>query len=150
MFVEGPLRMVEKRIDFSVFDSDNNVWSRLRSIADVIPEPFDQYYTNIVRTEGVGFATSERGYIATGNWNSGLLTSVWEYNPFTDLWIQKTPLGLVNTPQLRNWALSWSTSDGRVFMGTGGNGLSSNSLFYGDMWEFLRERYIIRTRIYRK
>ncbi|BFP41228.1 kelch repeat-containing protein [Flavobacteriaceae bacterium GF1] len=69
--------------DFWVFDLDTEQWSALLDLDD----DEDNF---IIRNNAVGFSIGDRGYFATGDNGFGASTSVWEYNPATDLWEEKT------------------------------------------------------------
>ncbi|TAI48185.1 galactose oxidase [Flagellimonas allohymeniacidonis] len=69
--------------DFWVFDSNSETWTPLLDIDD------DDDYT-IVRSNAVGFSIGDKGYFACGNGGAGPIVSVWEYDPTTDLWEEKT------------------------------------------------------------
>lgn len=67
-----------------------------------------------------------KGYIATGD-NGSLISTVWEYEPTTDLWTQKTDF----QGSARNNAVSFSINN-RGFVATGKTG----SQYIDDVWEF--------------
>lgn len=71
--------------DFWVFDMSTETWTSLLDIDD------DDDYT-IARSNAVGFSIGDRGYFACGDGGAGALRSVWEYDPSTDLWEEKTSL----------------------------------------------------------
>ena len=74
--------------EFWVFDGSD--WTRLRDISDSDDdEDYDDDYTSIVRTGAVAFTINGKGYLATGS-NSSAVSNVWEYDPSTDLWTEKT------------------------------------------------------------
>ena len=77
-------------------DTATNAWTRLHDIFNTNAGTFDDGYTNIIRTHGVGFielATpiGDKGYVTLGNLNSADVTYTWEYDFATDLWQEKTP-----------------------------------------------------------
>lgn len=69
--------------DFWVFNLENEQWSPLLDLDD----DEDNF---IRRSNAVGFSIGEKGYFATGDDGFGASTGVWEYNPSTDLWEEKT------------------------------------------------------------
>lgn len=76
--------------EFYEFDSATQKWTRLRDIANTnSDEKYDDDYTSIVRTGAVAFAINGKGYLATGS-SVSAVNNVWEYNPSTDLWEEKT------------------------------------------------------------
>ena len=73
-----------------VFDSATKDWSKLRDIIDSnSDETYDDDYTSLVRTGAVAFTIKGKGYIATGS-STSANNAVWEYDPATDLWKEKT------------------------------------------------------------
>ena len=75
--------------DFCCYDPSNDTWTSLRKISDATDDSFDDDYISIVRNCGVGFAVGGKGYVATGG-SGGSGNTVWEYDPITDLWVEKT------------------------------------------------------------
>ncbi|WP_405208671.1 Kelch repeat-containing protein [Aquimarina sp. LLG6339-5] len=69
--------------DFWVFDTTTEIWSALADLDDN-----DDY--QIIRNNAVGFSIGNKGYVACGNIGFGPSSTVWEYNPETDLWEEKT------------------------------------------------------------
>lgn len=73
-----------------VFDGDSKTWTKKRDIADSnADEDYDDDYTTIVRSGAVAFSVNGKGYLATGS-NTSSMSNVWEYDPATDLWTEKT------------------------------------------------------------
>lgn len=75
--------------DFYYYDPDANSWEKLNHIEDATDYDFDDDYDDIVRTGGTAFVMGGKGYICTSG-RGGVGSSVWEYNPDTDLWAEKT------------------------------------------------------------
>ena len=69
--------------DFWVFDLNTESWNSLLDLDD------DDDY-NIIRSNAVGFTIGDKGYFACGTSLAGVTDTVWEYNPSTDLWEEKT------------------------------------------------------------
>ena len=69
--------------DFWEFDTTTEVWTALTDLDDN-----DDY--SIIRNNAVGFSIGNKGYVACGNLGLGPSVSVWEYDPVTDLWVEKT------------------------------------------------------------
>lgn len=101
--------------DFWVFDTTTEIWTRLNDLDD------DNNYT-IERSNAVGFAIGSYGYIAGGDGNS-----VWEYDPSTDKWDEKT--NFEGTPREDGLAISTGTR-AFVLLGRFGN------FYFDDMYEF--------------
>jgi N-acetylneuraminic acid mutarotase len=88
--------------DFWRFDpnlSNGNQWRELRHISNFSPDSYDDGYTTIERSNGVGFVIKntisdgggDRAYITSGV-NGSLYSWTWAYNFATDIWNEKTPL----------------------------------------------------------
>jgi N-acetylneuraminic acid mutarotase len=103
-------------------------WEQLRDIANTSPDSYDDAY-KIIRSNAVGFATSDKGYVAFG-YTGSIVNDVWEYNPATDLWIQKTSLIPASGSGAREDAVSFSVNN-RIFVTTGYGGYD-----FDDTWEF--------------
>jgi N-acetylneuraminic acid mutarotase len=73
-------------------------WRQLRNISNSSPEPYDDGYTTIERSNAVGFVLlntksnggGDRAYITTGI-NGALYSWTWSYDFATDLWTEATP-----------------------------------------------------------
>src|SRR5579862_5085793 len=119
--------------DFWRFDpnlDDASQWRQLRNITNSSPGTYDDGYTTIERSNGVGFVLKntkigDRAFIATGI-NGALMNQTWAYNFATDLWNEMTSL-----PANRQGAIGFSVS-GRGFVGLG---LSGNTPL-SDLTEF--------------
>jgi N-acetylneuraminic acid mutarotase len=75
--------------DLWEYDPSVDVWTAKRSISNATDQTFDDNYTTLTGVSKVGFSVNDKGYIATGG--QGVATTiVWEYDPLTDLWEQKT------------------------------------------------------------
>ncbi len=73
--------------DFWEFDGTTEIWTKKRDISRGDTDEYNEDYS-IVRSNASSFVINNLGYIVCGD-NS---TSVWQYNPVTDLWTEKTPL----------------------------------------------------------
>lgn len=113
------------QVDFWEFNSTTEVWTRKRDIDqdDSDSETFNDDY-NILRTNACSFSMNGLGYVACGE-NS---KSIWQYNPLTDLWEEKTALeGSVRTD-----AVGFSVGESRGYVMLGRVGTS----YFDDLWEF--------------
>ena len=114
--------------EFYMYDPASDLWTAKRKTADVSDEDFDNDYT-VLRSNAVAFVLNNKAYVTTGIGNSGsLTTSIWEFEPATDLWEQRTPF----EGATRQDAVAFSTENGRAFVVTG----RSASFTYDDIWEF--------------
>ncbi|HUW04841.1 MAG TPA: kelch repeat-containing protein, partial [Williamwhitmania sp.] len=113
--------------DFWAYDASTDTWTKKRDIANDSNESYDDNYTSIVRANAVAFVINGLGYITTGDDNT-IISTVWEYNPVTDLWTRKTDF----EGAARSNAVGFTVS-GRGFVVTGVSG----STYLDDIWEFL-------------
>ncbi|MEL7586290.1 MAG: kelch repeat-containing protein [Prolixibacteraceae bacterium] len=111
--------------EFESYDPAQDKWTPLRDISDATDDAFDDDY-DIVRTNAVAFVVGGKGYIATGGRSTGG-TDVWEYNPGTDLWIEKTGFEGAS----RQDAVALVVND-VAYIGTG----RSSSYYFDDVWRF--------------
>ena len=106
--------------DFWQFDPSTDLWTKKRNLDDSESD-HDTYY--IKRTNASSFAMNGLGYILCGEG----LKSVWEYNPVTDLWKERTAL----EGSSRTDAIGFAINDrGFVLLGRSG------SSYFDDAWEF--------------
>ena len=105
--------------DFWVFDTNTESW--------MVLEDLDEDDDNsILRANAVGFSINGLGYIACGELGSAI-NSVYEYNPGTGDWTEKTGFERVS----RQDAISFSNGE-RAFVALGRNG----TLYLDDNMEF--------------
>ena len=114
--------------DFYAYSPETNTWEAKRPTDNVSDESYDDDYTTMVRRKAVAFVIGSKAYVTTGDRSTTALKSdVWEYDPATDLWIEKSNY----EGQSRNEAVAFTIGD-RAFVTTG---LASTTDF-DDMWEF--------------
>ncbi|MDC8004822.1 kelch repeat-containing protein [Aureisphaera galaxeae] len=106
--------------DFWAFNTNNETWTELDPI-----DAEDDY--EIARSGASGFALNGRGYIAGGNLGAGASTTVWEYDPSSDSWEQKTSIEKTS----RENPISFY-NDSRAFLALGRSG----TLYLDDNFEF--------------
>ncbi|MBN2775032.1 MAG: galactose oxidase [Prolixibacteraceae bacterium] len=75
--------------DFCAYDPSTGKWTEKRDISNVTDDDYDNDYTSIVRINGVGLSFNGKGYLVSGS-TSSVNTNVWEYDPVTDLWEERT------------------------------------------------------------
>jgi N-acetylneuraminic acid mutarotase len=114
--------------DFWEYNPVTNIWTRK---AD---------FGGIARWWAVGFSIAGKGYIGTGsrymdehgNPKTTVYKDFWEYDPATDIWIQRADVG-VGT---RGRAVGFSIGN-RGFIGTGwGQPSGTTYAYYKDFWEY--------------
>jgi len=115
----------QQKEEFSYYDPSTDTWTPLRKISNATDETFDDDY-DITRDRAVAFAVGGKGYLATGGRNTTGST-VWEYNPATDLWIEKTSY----EGSSRIEAVAFVVND-VAFVATG----RSSSYYFDDVWRF--------------
>ncbi len=104
------------------------------TIAPQMPEPQTGVWTEraklarIITKGSVAFTVGEKGYIACGETNYEKTSSVWEYDPKYNAWMQKAAFGGGN----RAYAVAFSTAT-KGYIGTG---LSDNDVNTSDLWEY--------------
>jgi N-acetylneuraminic acid mutarotase len=72
--------------DFWVYDPATDTWTEKRDISNSTDDDFDDEYTTLTGKSGVAFSLNHKGYLITES------SYVWEYDPSSDLWEQKTSL----------------------------------------------------------
>ena len=110
--------------DFWEFDPATDVWTRKR---DIDKDTDDDYTYNdeyaITRSNASSFTMSGLGYVVGGE----NIKTVWEYNPTTDLWVERTPLEGATRTDAVGFAIN-----NRGFLMLGRIG----STYFDDAWEF--------------
>lgn len=110
--------------DFYQYDPSVNKWNTKRYLRNVSNSTESYDYSAVSRSQGVGFAVADKGYVTVG---SSTLTTCYEYNPSDDTWTLKNPfLG-----SARNNAVAFSIGS-YGYVGTGYSG----STRFDDFWQF--------------
>jgi N-acetylneuraminic acid mutarotase len=119
-------------VDNGTYESDlweyspgDDIWTKKRSISNISDDDYDNNYAEIIGIYKVGLSINGKGYLFTG----GETTSkkAWEYNPTTDLWIEKT----LFEGTARADAVGF-TIDNVAYITTG----KSGSYYFDDLWSF--------------
>ncbi|VAW21474.1 hypothetical protein MNBD_BACTEROID01-608 [hydrothermal vent metagenome] len=113
--------------EFWAYDQSSGEWTQLRDITNSdVNNDYDNNYETITRMSGVGFSINGKGYLVSGS-GSSLVNNVWEYDPATDLWKEKT-------------SFEGSTRTEAVGFGIGNYGYlstgRSSSYYFDDIWVF--------------
>ena len=111
-------------------------WTSLRPVSNVSPETYDDGYTSIVRSNGVGFVMlntnsngeGDRAYITTGIGEGSFNNTTWEYDFADSLWTKKT--SYERAPRVE--AIGFSVQN-LGFVGLGSNGTTT---FYSNIDEW--------------
>ncbi len=114
--------------DFWRYEPSTNEWIELNKISDYTDSSFDDDYDSyIMRRDGVAFTMGGKAYLATGTGSA----QVWEWNPLTDRWKQKTDF----EGTARYGAISFTIND-IGYIATGRNsGASFNDCWYFEPYE---------------
>ena len=105
--------------DWYMYDPATDVWTQKLD--------FTTDQASIARSYGIGFSINGKGYVTLGTGTSAG-TTVWEYDPSTDIW---TSLGVFEGAN-RIYAIGFSINN-RGYVTTGG---SSTTASYDDLWDF--------------
>lgn len=108
--------------------SSDSIWYSLRKITNATNDSYDDDYTDIERSYGVGFVVGDSAYITLGN-SGGVKT--WGYDFKQDLWFRKSSFELVGTQTGRTYGLGFTLS-GNAYVCTGQNGTT----YYDDLVEW--------------
>jgi N-acetylneuraminic acid mutarotase len=100
--------------DFYAYSPETDTWEAKRPTGNVSDESYDDKYTTMNRRKAVAFVIGTKAYLTTGDANNYLKGDVWEYDPATDLWIEKSNF----EGQSRNEAVAFSIGN-RAFVTTG-------------------------------
>ncbi|MDE5421466.1 galactose oxidase [Ancylomarina sp. DW003] len=108
--------------DPATVSGDSNGWTSKKYLDD------DNNREDVQRSEAVSFVINNKGYIVTGK-IGGYSREVWEYEPTTDKWVERT--SLEDEVRSREDAVAFTLSD-RGFFTTG----SASGIYLDDTWEF--------------
>ncbi len=111
--------------DMWKYDPATDEWTKMRPIANISNETYDDDYSTIKGTGKVGFTINGKGYLATGGMTTGI--EVWEYDPATDLWSEKSNFEGSTRSDAVGFAIG---SRGYVTMG------KSSAYYFDDIWGF--------------
>ncbi|PTS91865.1 galactose oxidase, partial [Flavobacterium sp. HMWF030] len=110
--------------DFWEFNPSTDVWTRKR---DIDKDTDDDYTYNdeyaIVRSNASSFSMNGLGYVVGGE----SIKTIWEYNPSTDLWVERTPMEGASRTDAVGFAIN---NRGFYMLGRVG------STYFDDAWEF--------------
>jgi len=126
-YVGGGLNNGVLNQQFWAYDPINDIWNEKNDLQDdaVDTDPNDSGYT-IARQQGVTFVINGKGYVLLGA-RASLDAGVWEYNPSTDNWTQKTSF----EGSVREAAVGFSLGNyGYVTTGR------SSTYRFDDLWQF--------------
>lgn len=112
--------------DFWSYDPSVDAWSQLRDIANISSDTYDDDYSDIVRSNGVGFVMGSKAYLTVGE-NGGYVKKTWEYDFASDTWARKTTYERSE----RTGAVGFSVKD-RGFVACGRN----STYYFDDIDEF--------------
>jgi N-acetylneuraminic acid mutarotase len=102
--------------DMYMYDPTSDTWTAKRNIYNYSDQTYDDNYTTIARQNAVAFVMGGDAYLSTGE-NGSIQSTTWQYDPTTDLWLQKTAFEGTG----RTGAIAFSLAD-RGFILTGRSG----------------------------
>ena len=115
--------------DFWKYDMNGNAWTQVPDF------PGEERYG------AASFVLANTGYIATGGNDNGYLDDMWQYDPATSNWLQRTglPAGSAQHENQRAEAYAFVINN-KAYLG-GGNGWvfganSTNPIAFTDLWEW--------------
>lgn len=111
--------------DLWEYNPDDDMWTKKRGISNTSDEDYDNDYDDIIGIYKVGLTINGKGYLITGGQSTG--TKAWEYNPGTDLWIERTSL----EGSARADAVGFTIGN-YGYITTG----KSGSYYFDDLWSF--------------
>lgn len=118
--------------DMWEFDPSTGYWTEMRNITDDNDdESFDDDYVGIARINGVGFSIDGLGYLITGSTGS-MVSNTWEYDPQTDLWVEKTSIEFAARTEALGFAATDKNGIKKGYVTTG----RSSSYYFDDIWCF--------------
>jgi Galactose oxidase, central domain len=112
--------------EMAKYTPSTNAWTKLRDIANISSDGYDDAYTTIARSNAVGFVIGDNGYLATGQ-NGSNISNVWEYSFKNDVWVERYKFERSS----RNSAVGFSVK-GRGYVGLGTN----STYFFDNLDEF--------------
>ncbi len=111
--------------DFWMYDPSTDTWTEKRKISNATDQSYDDKYTSITGISKAAFAVNGMGYLVGGS--GTIAKTVWEYDPVTDLWDQKTDLEGAERIEAVGFAIGT-----RGYVTTG----RSSSYYFDDIWGF--------------
>jgi N-acetylneuraminic acid mutarotase len=108
-------------------EGTKEAWVNILNLKNTDLTADDDKYDNIPRAYASTFVINGKGYITLGQ-KSMALSSVYEYNPATNIWLERTSFSRAT----RSYAVSFSLNN-RGFVMTGRSGSSSR---FDDFFEF--------------
>ena len=90
-------------------------------------------FPGVARASGTSFVVGNKAYICLGRseWKSGFLKDLWEYDPDSDKWTQKTDF-----PGLARVKAIAGVIGTRAYVGMGSIGAIETSNQFNDFWEY--------------
>jgi N-acetylneuraminic acid mutarotase len=114
-------------VDMQRYDPSRDEWTKILDLRNTDLTSDDDKYDNIPRSNASTFVVNGKGYITLGQ-KTMALSSTYEYNPVTNIWLERTPF----TRSTRSFAVSFSLNN-RGFVMTGRSGSSTR---FDDFFEF--------------
>jgi N-acetylneuraminic acid mutarotase len=115
-------------VDMQKYDPSTNTWTKILDLRNTDLTSNDDKYDNIPRAYASTFVINGKGYITLGI-KSAAMSSTYEYDPSTNIWLERTPF----SNSTRSYAVSFSLQEKRGFVMTGRSGSSTR---FDDFFEF--------------
>lgn len=113
--------------DVWCYDPSKGSWTEMREVNNYNDdESYDDDYVGIARINAATFTIDGKGYLAGGA-AGNILSTVWEYDPQTDLWTERTSFEGTS----RTEAIGFSLNS-FAYVTTGRN----SSYYFDDIWSF--------------
>jgi N-acetylneuraminic acid mutarotase len=113
--------------DMQRYDPSRDAWDKVLDLRNTDLTADDDKYDNIPRAYACTFVIGGKGYVTLGQ-KSMALSSVYEYNPATNIWLERTSF----SRSTRSYAVSFNLNN-RGFVMTGRSGSSTR---FDDFFEF--------------
>jgi N-acetylneuraminic acid mutarotase len=114
--------------DLFEYNPETDQWTKKEKITAYTNKSFDDKYTTITGSQKVAFTMNGKGYLVGGSGSVG--NNVWEYDPITDRWTEKT--AFEGTGRIEAVAFSIGNQG---FVTTG----RSSTYYFDDLWTFYPE-----------
>ena len=134
LYLFGGINNETSPSDMQCYDPATLNWTKVLELKNTDRTSDDDKYDNIPRSYGSTFVINGKGYVVLGNRAGTTNNTVYEYDPATNKWQQKT-----GHPRHRSYAGSFALPENnpkRGFILTGRSGSSTSSRF-DDFWEFM-------------
>jgi N-acetylneuraminic acid mutarotase len=134
LYLIGGINNETSPTDMQCYDPATGNWTKILELRNTDKTSDDDKYDNIPRSYASTFVINGKGYVTLGLRGGSANNTVFEFDPSTNKWQQKT-----SHPRHRSYACSFAIPENnpkRGFILTGRSGSSTSSRF-DDFWEFM-------------